>query len=363
MLTTSAIDTDSSRPRPELGDIGTICVLGWGLKGDLFIRIPLIEALRQRFPQAEITVVVDPGNTNVLANHPAVDHVFPFGRKKKPLYRYMFHAIRNALLLRRQRFDLSLDLYAGGSSPALILIVNARWRLGFNHTRALRMANNLLAQRPDMCQHWTRALAALLQPLGVDPAQVRLGTSYYCTESARQFAREFLAARPGARRIVFNLGARAVSRRWPIENFVELGVLVNRRFNMIPLVFTNPGMEELTQRFSELYDRHGKCVYVPRLDMDPEAAIMEQCEAVVTGNTALMHLASALKRPTLGLFIETRPEQVQPEDCPFVACYIEDPRQRDECGRLQTTAPLPVTYVFDCFVELVRIYAEPALKV
>jgi len=54
---------------------------------------------------------------------------------------------------------------------------------------------------------------------------------------------------------------------------------------------------------------------------------------------------------------------VQPEDCPFVACYIEDPRQRDECGRLQTTAPLPVTYVFDCFVELVRTYAEPALKV
>lgn len=86
--------------------------MGWGLKGDLFIRIPLIEALKERFPQARITVVVDPGNVIVLANHPAVDHVFPFGRKKKPLYRYMFHAIRNALLLRRQRFDLSLDLYA-----------------------------------------------------------------------------------------------------------------------------------------------------------------------------------------------------------------------------------------------------------
>ncbi|MFQ5756235.1 MAG: glycosyltransferase family 9 protein [Acidiferrobacterales bacterium] len=348
---------------PELGDIRKICVMGWGLKGDLFIRIPIIEVLRQRFPQAEITVVVDPGNTNVLANHPVVDHVFPFARNKKPLHRYMFHTVRNALLLRRQRFDLSVDLYAGGSSPALILIVNARWRLGFDHTRALRMANNLLTQRPDMCRHWTRALAALLQPLGVDLAQVRLGTSYYCTESARRFAREFLAARPGARRVVFNLGTRAVSRRWPIENFVELGVLVNRRFNMIPLVFTNPGMEELTQRFSELYGRHGKCVCVPRLDMDREAAIMEQCEAVVTGNTALMHLASALKRPTLGLFIETRPEQVQPEDCPFVACYIEDPGQRDECGRPQTTAPLPVTYVFDCFVELVRTYAKPAPKV
>ncbi len=70
MLTTSAIDTDSSRPRPELGDIGTICVLGWGLKGDLFIRIPLIEALKERFPQARITVVVDPGNVIVLENHP-----------------------------------------------------------------------------------------------------------------------------------------------------------------------------------------------------------------------------------------------------------------------------------------------------
>ncbi len=110
MLTTTTLDTDSSRPRPELGDIGTICVLGWGLKGDLFIRIPLIEALKERFPQVRITVVVDPGNVIVLENHPDVDQIFAFGRKKTPIYQYVVNTISNTLALRRQHFDLSVNL-------------------------------------------------------------------------------------------------------------------------------------------------------------------------------------------------------------------------------------------------------------
>jgi ADP-heptose:LPS heptosyltransferase len=348
------MDTDSSRPHPELGDIGTICVLGWGLKGDLFIRIPLIEALKDRFPQARITVVVDPGNVIVLENHPDVDRIFAFGRKKTPVHQYVVNTISHTLALRRQHFDLSVNLYSGGSSPMITRLINARIRLGFNHTRALRKANNLLVDHPSMCQHWTRAFATMLTPLGIDPARVRLGTSYYCSESARQFARELLFGQQDARRVAFNLGARTVSKRWPVENFVELGILLKKRFDLIPVVFTNPGMEELAQQFAGLYGRHGECVRVPRLSMDKEAAIMEQCEAVVTGDTALMHLASGLKCPILGLFLETRPEVVQPEDCPFIGCYIEDPAHSDECGRPLVKPNLPVEFVFDRFVQLTR---------
>ena len=130
--------------------------------------------------------------------------------------------------------------------------------------------------------------------------------------------------------------------------------VVNKRFKLVPVVFTNPGMEGLTAQFAELYASHGKFVRVPCIGMDKEAAIIERCEAVVTGDTALMHLASGLKRPILALFIGTRPEEVQPEDCHFVACYVEDPSRRDACGRPLTEKQLPVEYVFGRFVELVR---------
>ena len=79
--------------------------MGWGLKGDLFIRIPPIEALKERFPQARITVVVDPGNVIVLENHPDVNQIFASGRKKTPIYQYVVNTISNTLALRRQHFD------------------------------------------------------------------------------------------------------------------------------------------------------------------------------------------------------------------------------------------------------------------
>lgn len=104
------VDNGRMQSPPGLGDIRKICILGWGLKGDLFIRIPIIEALKERFPQARITVVADPGNVIVLENHPDVDQIFAFGRKKTPIYRYVVNTISNTLALRRQHFDLSVNL-------------------------------------------------------------------------------------------------------------------------------------------------------------------------------------------------------------------------------------------------------------
>ena len=57
--------------------INKICILSWGLIGDVFIRVPVIEAIKQRFPLASIDVVVDPASVGVLQNHPAINRVIP----------------------------------------------------------------------------------------------------------------------------------------------------------------------------------------------------------------------------------------------------------------------------------------------
>lgn len=338
----------------DISQVKKICVLGWGLKGDLFIRIPVIEALKQLFPAAQITVVVDPNNVDVLANHPDVAEVYPFSRNKKPLLKYLAGSITTILRLRGRHFDLSVNLYSGGSSPLIMRLVNARIRLGFDHSKALRKSNNLLARHPSFCQHWTTAFAAVLEPLGISAASVRRGTSYYCTEESRGQAQELLQPYPDARLMAINLGAGSADKRWPIEHFVELAKEASRRYGMVPVVFTNPGMESLAGEFAQRYAQYGEVIHLPRMPLDREAAVMERCDVVVTGDTALMHIASGLKRPILALFTRTRPEAVAPEDCPFVACYTERADAVDECGRPAVSAELPVAVVVDGLGRLLQ---------
>lgn len=341
----------------RLGQIDRILVLGWGLIGDLFIRVPLIEALRNRFPDALITVVTDPESTVVLQNHPACNNVVPFSRVKKPAMTYLINTVKQILQLRRERFALCVNLYCGGGSPLVGRLVNARIRLCFDHTDILRRTNNLMVPRPSFCDNWTRDLGRMLVPLGIPLKAIRRGTSYYPSADAAAFAENFLDGAPRPL-IAFNLGAGAAEKRWPVERFVELAIRINRHHHLIPLVFTNPGMEGLADEFVSLYEAHGEATHVPLVSIDRVAALMQKCDYVVSGDTALMHLAFGLNRPTLALFTYTRPQTVAPEDTPHVCCFVAGDSETDACGNPMGTAAIPLDEAYLQFSNLVTFVSK-----
>lgn len=335
----------------EIGQVDRILILGWGLIGDLFIRIPLIEALKDRFPHAAITVVVDPPSVAVLENHPACDQVIAFSREKRPLIKYVARFVALALRLRNADFNLCINLYCGGSSPWITWLSNADIRISFDHTPALRWSNNLMVPRPSFCNNWTLDFARMLRPLGISSNKILRGAHFYCSEEAKHFAKALLLSR-GQQLIAINLGAGADEKRWPVARFVELAMKVNHGYGIRPLVFTNPGMESLADEFVEQYS--GDVVHVPLLSLDKVAALMQHCDYVISGDTALMHLAFALKRPTLVLFTHTRPEPVAPVGVHYVSCFVEGHCETDPCGNLMGTVDIPLDEVYRQFCNLVR---------
>lgn len=341
----------------DLGQVDRILILGWGLIGDLFIRVPLIEALRQRFPSAHLTVVVDPASFSVLENHPGCDCVIAFSREKRPLKKYLKQYVLQVIKLYRERFDLCINLYCGGSSLLISRLINARIRVCFDHTPALRRANNLMVPRPSFCGNWSRDLGRMLLPLGISPQQIRRGTSFYCSSEAREFAAVFLAENEQPL-VAINLGAGADEKRWPVDRFVELAIRINRDYGLMPLVFTNPGMESLADEFVSRYRAHGESLHPPLMSIDRVAALMMRSDYVVSGDTALMHLAFGLKRPILALFTYTRPETVEPENTPHICCFVAGDSATDSCGNPMGTVEIPLEEAYQQFCNLVTFVSN-----
>jgi ADP-heptose:LPS heptosyltransferase len=341
----------------KLEKVSSILILGWGLLGDVFMRVPLIEAIRKRFPQARIVVVVDPASVVVLQNHPDCDEVIPFSRAKRPWQSYIASTVRNLVALRRRKFDLLINLYCGGSSARFSRIINAGIRLSFDHTAELRRANNVLAPCPSFSDNWTKALGSMLAPLGIEDSDIRRGTSFYCTSEAVEQAKSRLSgvSRPLAG---FNLGAGAEEKRWPIERFVKFAWTIHDRYGITPLVFTNPGMEHLAVEFTRQYEAHGEAIVVPLVSLDEVGALMLECEYIVTTDTSLMHLAFGLRRPTLVLFTFTRPEMVAPEDVKFRYCFVESGSGEEYCGKPAGSIDISVEYALEQFGKLVASMHE-----
>ena len=331
--------------------INTACFLMWGLIGDVFVRVAILEAFKQAYPHARITAVVDPQGKVVLENHPDVDEVYIFSRKKKPRFSYFTNMLRGVRHLRRQHFDLSVNLYSGGSSPLLTRLIHARVRLGFDHTAALRKANNLLVKHPSLCKHWTKQLGCILEPLGIPTTVVRQGTSYYCDQASLEFAQKWFA-NDDHQYVAINLGARIAEKRWELSRFVALAAAIYEKYQLCPLVLTNPGMEELATEFCQQFVVYGHFRQLPLLPLNQVAAAMRHAQFVITGDTSIMHLSFGLKLPTLVLFTYTQPEIVAPIDCLHQDCFVANPANLDVCGNPLGSPDIPLAMALDKFGAL-----------
>ncbi len=119
--------------------------------GDVLIITPLLRALRETFPAARITAVVNSGTEAMLANNPHIDEVLVYRRESEgrgPLAR-LRDELRLVRDLRRRRFDLTLGLTDGDRTAWYSLFCGARHRIGLPATAG---ESSIRAAAPTTCR-------------------------------------------------------------------------------------------------------------------------------------------------------------------------------------------------------------------
>src|SRR2546423_11993398 len=90
----------SAQPSSSTPPPGRILVRGVNWLGDAVMATPALQRLRERFPEAKITLLTGHKLIDLWKHHPAVDETISFSREES-----VFAVARR---LREQRFDLAL---------------------------------------------------------------------------------------------------------------------------------------------------------------------------------------------------------------------------------------------------------------
>ncbi len=105
--------------------------------GDLLLTTPVLQALKQQAPGAHITIMVGPWSSEVVARHPAIDHVmtcpFPSFQRaaQKALAPYLLLS-KTAKQLRSEHFDLAINLRPDfWWGAALLYLARVPRRIGY----------------------------------------------------------------------------------------------------------------------------------------------------------------------------------------------------------------------------------------
>ena len=302
--------------------------------GDLILTTPLFTALRAKYPDAYIAVLVNSYNRPAIEGNPDIDEIFSYTKGKHAQGETVFAAYwrRVALLwqLRRRHFDYVILPNGGFAARALKLarLLAPCHIVGFPGEASESKAINLPVPYADGGKlHETEDIFRLLAPLGVTgkiPALTLLADS--------RVAQTYLAMLPNAERvgqgplIALHISARKEKQRWSIENFAQLARILHQKYRARFLIFWSPGDEnnpfhpgddQKAQRL--LWLLKGLPVApITTTSLKQLIAGMSLVDFAILSDGGGMHVAAGLGKPILCFFGNSDASRWYPWGVPYV---------------------------------------------
>lgn len=301
-----------------------------GAIGDVVNALVLATALKEASPDSYLGWVVHPLVEPLVRGHPCVDrvHVLERGRGVRG-----FLAL--ARELRRERYDVALDLQRLAKSALLARLSGAPRVLGHDRARTKELAwlwtNERLAPGEGGAHMLTQYLA-FARRLG---ARAEAPRHAFPSDAAAEARAAALVGELGGAPVLVNLGASKPANRWAPERFGALAAALARDGQVVCLT-GGPGDRGAAERARPAAGAAVRDL-VGATSLRELVALTARARLFVGCDTGPMHLAAALGVPVVALFGPADPARTGPYGAGHVVLRESPPCA--PCGK--KSCPLP----------------------
>jgi heptosyltransferase-2 len=322
-------------PLPRRSEAKTgrrILVRGTNWLGDAVMTTPVLMRLRERFPDAHITLLTPEKLRDLWLAHPAVneiisaapgENVFSVGRK-----------------LRAGNFDLALVLPNSPRSALEVWLAGIPQRIGgarpwrnFFLTHAVPARAEAVKMRkrsvdeikvlirgtgfqlgPPLTAHQIHEYLHLVAALGANPEPLppQLVVTPAEIEAVRkkfglnEIERPLFGLNPGAE--------YGPAKRWPMEKFIAAAREIQKQTNCTWLVFGGQADAAIADRIESAIPSPPSAILnlAGKTSLRELMALLKICRVLLTNDSGPMHVAAALGIPVVVPFGSTSPELTGP---------------------------------------------------
>jgi ADP-heptose:LPS heptosyltransferase len=254
-----------------------ILVIRFSAIGDILLTFPVVEALVDKYPSAEIHFLTKP------SNEPVLDLL---SNKVQP--RFLQESIvQTAKQLRGERYDLVIDLHNNLRTFLLqVLLMKGSWhrfrKLNFQKWLFTAFKWNTLPK--------VHVVDRYAQAASVSPASVNLAVSN--TNVVESLPSHYVA---------WVLGATFSTKQFPLSKLIETIERLEMPIVLLGGEKENPLASSLQAHFPSLIS------YVGKTSLSEAALVLSKAKVVVTNDTGLMHLAAFYAKPMVCIWGNTVP--------------------------------------------------------
>lgn len=276
--------------------------------GDGVMSLPALEALRARFPGAEVVLLAKPWVSEIYFYHPAVNRLMVYDPQSRHRGLKGFRKLIEEL--RAEAFDTAILFQNAFQAAFIAWAARIPARIGFaTEARAGLLTDAVALPPPAQYGHQAGYYLQLLFQAGLidnpqPPDQCRLQIQ----PAEKNWAGKRLQSLglSGPRFLVgINPGAAfGPAKQWRIERYADLADRLIGALHADVLIFGSSAERPLAERIAHDM-RHTPIVLAGETSLRELMAMLAQCRLVITNDSGPMHLAAALGLPVVAIFGST----------------------------------------------------------
>lgn len=303
------------------------------LIGDVVFTTPMLRALKRTFPDVHLSYLVEPAAAPIVKRNPHLDQVI-VAPQASGLSR-IGADLELARRLRRERYDLVIDLHGGPRSAWLTWLSRAPKRIGYEITgRTWMYTKTVPRPRTLRARHSVRNQWDLLEAIDgwpqeePDPARDAVQMAGDAHADARVAERlDDCGITSAHELVVIHVSAGNPFRRWPEPSFTRLvselaGGSPCRRIVLSSGPSDRPAAVRIAADARRLLGPAAeRVVDVGEFDLAELRALIERSRLFIGGDSGPLHIAATTATPIVGIYGPTEPARSAP---------WRDPRFRTE---------------------------------
>lgn len=272
--------------------------------GDIILTTPVIRILKQHFPNSQIDFVIKKQFADLLKNHPSIDKliIFDNARQQNDLKRIKRE-------IKQQQYDLIIDLHKNFRS--YFLTINGKAKKVLRYKKFIVRRWLLVSFKWNLFKQSVPIYLRYLIPLKkLGFKYDNLGLDIFVDKKTKQlvekkyadfFNQNFEAL------IGIAPGASFFTKRWTSQGFEAVINHFGQRKKLGIILFGNEADRELIETLN-ITNNQSIINAAGELSIIESAALMDKCDLLLTNDSGLMHLASALKKKVVAIFGSTTRE-------------------------------------------------------
>ncbi len=310
---------------------GSICILRLSAIGDVCHALATLQAIKQQYPQAEVTWVIGKVEYQLMKHLIQVNWVVFDKKQGLKAYKKLYKTLKG------QHFDHLLHMQVAVRASIASLCISATYKWGFDSKRA-KEGQWLFTNRKISAQsqpHVAEGFWAFANAIGATQSQ----QPQWQKPNIPQYSISSLLAIKDRPFVVISPAASNPVRNWLPERYAEVAnYLADKGFN---LVLTGGPSSMERQLAEQILDACQQSVtdLVGKTSLIELLSIIDQAAFIIAPDSGPAHMACLVDTPVIGLYAHSNPKRTGPYKSQDLLVSIYEQALKKQSGKSSQHQP------------------------